>query len=435
MERNKCLGTLSTALLVVVATLAWASGAAGSQLEGEPDAAGAYNVLHLFTWAKYPIGNLIFDKAGNLYGTTFDGGGSGCYGFGCGVVWKLGRNLKGNWTVSILHTFTGGADGGNPKGGLIFDAAGNLYGTTSTGGVSGMGVVFKLKPNPDRTWTESVLHTFTAHGDGDGPNTALTWDAAGNLYGATGEICSPCAPQGATVFRLAPNPDGTWTYSSLYVFTGGADGNIANDGLIFDAAGNLYGTTEGGGDLSACGPGIGCGVVFKLKPNPDGTWTESVLHTFGETADGAQPSAGLIFDAAGNLYGTTTAGGYCASTHTVGCGVVFQVSPKGDGTWSESVLYYFSGGADGASPYSGLVFDAAGNLYGTTSTGGATPASCYVETSPLSGCGVVFKLEPSSTPLERDSAPQFCRLRKVSVFPSDFRPGGQSLRYHIGGQR
>jgi uncharacterized repeat protein (TIGR03803 family) len=387
MQRKKCFATLGVlrrkvlgygrrgvTLTIVIATLTLARGAAGSQLDGESDRAGVYKTLHLFTWAKNPSGNLIFDVAGNLYGTTQDGGSGKCPG-GCGAVWRLARNPKATWTVSILHAFTG-ADGSGPAAGLIFDAAGNLYGTTSGGGADGYGVVFELTPNPDGTWTESVLHSFTGGADGALPFAGLIFDTIGNLYGTTyyGPLgCAGLTDGCGTVFRLTPNPDGTWTESVLHSFTEGAGGGNPAAGLIFDAAGNLYGTTNFG----TSGPG-NLGTVFKLTPNPDGTWTESVLHSF-TGADGAVPDAGLIFDAAGNLYGTTSSGGISIACIDIdGCGVVFKLSPTSTG-WSETVLHTFIG--FGSTPRGGVIFDQAGNLYGTTSDG--NPAFDY---------GLVFEI-------------------------------------------
>ncbi len=360
MERNKCWGTLRAALLIVVAALAWASGARAS----------TYEVIHLFTWAQSPIGNLTFDAAGNLYGTTSRGGasGSGCID-GCGVVWKLKPNSNGTWTESILHAFKG-TDGDGPAAGLVFDRDGNLYGTTAAGGAYDEGVVFKLKPNPDGTWTESVLYSFTGGADGAGPIAGLIFDAACNLYGTT-RVGG--ADGDGMVFKLALNPDGSWTESVLHSFTG-ADGMYAWAGLVFDRDGNLYGTTEGGG-------AYGSGVVFRLRPSPDGSWTETLLHSFTGGADGSAPTGGLIFDATGNLYGTAQFGGYPSPYDN---GVVFKLKPSPDGTWTESVLYTFTGGrADGGDPTAGLIFDAAGNLYGTTYSGGAY------------NYGVVFKLKPN----------------------------------------
>jgi len=333
-------------------------------------AASEFKVLHVFNWAKNPEGKLVMDAAGNLYGTTANGGANGY-----GVVYKLVHNADGTWKATILHSFTG-QDGSEPYAGMIFDAAGNLYGTTLSGG-TGAGVVFKLAPNPGGTWTESVLHTFSWYADGFESSAGLIFDASGNLYGTTsaGSIYGFGA-----VFKLAPLPDGSWTESVLYAFTRG-DGAYPKAGLVFDAAGNLYGTTELGGDMN-CGDILyGCGTVFKLAHQPDGSWTESVLNRFcslANCADGLYPWGGLIQDAAGNLYGMTDLGG------STGNGTVFKLAHQMDGSWTESVLHNFCSFpacADGANPFYGsLVFDAAGSLYGTTMYGGCQ------------GNGVVFKL-------------------------------------------
>jgi uncharacterized repeat protein (TIGR03803 family) len=379
MNYKKFLGAASAALMIVIViTLALA-----------PDAwaASKYKVLYRFHGAAgaypggaYPSSSLIFDKAGNLYGTTTDGG--DCYP--CGTVFELTPNLDGSWTESVLHSFNG-SDGAYPAAGLIFDAGGNLYGTTYLGGQflcggSGCGVVFKLAPNQDGSWTESVLHSFNNR-DGATPSSRLIFDKAGNLYGMTTD--GGGAHGVGTVFKLAPNQDGSWTESVLHSFNG-SDGASPAAGLIFDAGGNLYGTTYSGGQL-LCG-GSGCGVVFRLAPNQDGSWTESVLHSFNGS-DGAQPFAGLIFDAAGNLYGTTDGGGQLSLCKGSGCGVVFRLAPNQDGSWTESVLHSFNG-SDGAYPAAGLIFDAGGNLYGTTYLGGQLLCGG-------SGCGVVFKLAPN----------------------------------------
>ena len=361
------------------------------------------------------MGSLAMDAAGNLYGTTGGGGTRDCFGAGCGVVWKLAPNPKGSWTVNLLHQFTGG-DGDGPRAGLVFDAAGNLYGTAQIGGsgtycFGGCGVVFKLAPNPDGTWTESVLHSFTGP-DGAQPFAGLIFDAAGNLYGTT--RYGGNQEEGA-VFKLAPTSDGTWTESVLHSFTG-PDGAQPFAGLIFDAAGNLYGTTNYGGPAGCTGEtGEMCGVVFKLAPKPDGTWTESVLHSFTTLgADGAGPQGGLSFDAAGNLYGTTVQGGSAACAD--GCGVVFKLAPTADGTWMESVLHRFTGGADGGAPEAGLIFDAAGNLYGTTFQGGSTACS--------GGCGVVFKLTPTAGGYKETVLRTFLGLAKNPSAPVIFDPRG-----------
>jgi uncharacterized repeat protein (TIGR03803 family) len=354
-------------------------------------AASTYKILHAFkrsSGGQGPEGTLISDAAGNLYGITQVGGLSTCstvVGPGCGVVFKLTHNSDGTWTEHLLHRFTGGTDGANPSAGVILDAAGNLYGTTGSGGSSscGCGVVFKLMPNSDGTWTEHVLHTFTGGTDGDSPNGVIL-DAAGNLYGTTtygGMSCSDFGTCGV-VFKLTHKPDGTWTEHVLYQFTG-ADGLFPSAGVILDAAGNLYGTTYNGG--LPCG----CGNVFKLAPNPDGTWTEHVLYQFRSENEHLPhlPVGGVILDAAGNLYGTTSSGVSC-----VFCGVVFKLAPNPDGTWTEHVLYSFTDGLDGGQPDAGVILDAAGNLYGTTNLGGSS--TCINDEG--SGCGVVFKLTHNS---------------------------------------
>jgi uncharacterized repeat protein (TIGR03803 family) len=363
MSYKKSLGAASAALMIVIVLTLVLAPAAG--------AASKYKVLHRFnvTNGAEPIAGLILDAAGNLYGTTLYGGAPGP-----GTVFKLAPNADGSWTESILHSFNG-KDGERPEAGLIFDAAGNLYGTTSAGGAlrlcqgHGCGTVFKLTPNADGSWTESILHSFIARPDGKNPYGGLTFDAAGNLYGTTSE---GGAYGLGTVFKLAANADGSWTESVLHSFKG-SNGAFPAGTLIFDGAGNLYGTTVQGGN----GCEFGCGVVFELKPGSNGSWTGSVLHSF-KGSDGEYPDAGLIFDKAGNLYGTTNGGG----AHRA-LGTVFRLTPNTDGSWTESVLHSFNG-SDGAAPIAGLIFDGAGNLYGTASSGGSANG------------GAAFKLTPNT---------------------------------------
>jgi len=216
----------------------------------------------------------------------------------------------------VLHSFDyGTSDGSAPRGELTFDAAGNLYGTTSWGGYypgyGNGGIVYKLAPNPDGTWTESPLYNFNGTGGAD-PVAGMTFDAAGNLFGTApqGGASAACFDGCGVVYKLAPNPDGTWTESPLYNFKGGTDGASPDSSLVFDAAGNLYGTTSGGG----CD---GFGVVFKLSRTSSG-WHETLLHTF--SGYGAYPLGSLIMDAAGNLYGT-------ASSGSNNGGLVFEITP------------------------------------------------------------------------------------------------------------
>ncbi len=317
-------------------------GASGAGVVFKLDRRGNETVLYSFTGGAdggYPYAGVVQDFFGNLYGTTCCGGASFA-----GVVFKLDR--RGNETV--LHSFTGGADGGYSYAGLIQDLFGNLYGTASGGGAAGAGVVFKV----DTRAHESVLYSFPGS-DGSNPVAGVIEDAAGNFYGTT--IGGGPANSGV-VYKV----DATGHESVLYSFTGGSDGGRPSAALIQDAAGNFYGTTQGGG-------AFGAGVVYKL----DATGHESVLYSFTGGADGANPAAALIQDAAGNFYGTTQGGG-------VHAGVVYKL----DTTGHETVLYNFTGGADGGTPVAGVTLDAAGNLYGTTCCGG-------------SRLGVVYKLDPA----------------------------------------
>jgi uncharacterized repeat protein (TIGR03803 family) len=313
-----------------------------------------------------PESVLVADATGNFYGTTERLGvvkGPG----GCGTVFKLARNPDGTWTHSVIYNFAelGSTDGCFPEAGLVFDQAGNLYGTTFGGGNSNCiddgvlwgfcGTVFKLAHNLDGTWTESVIYAFSGP-DGSNPRASLASDAAGNLYGTT--LAGGTYRMG-TVFQLTPNSDGSWTERVLHQFTGGKDGGYLNGRLSLDATGALYGTADSGG---AC---PGCGVVFKLILNADGSWSEQVLHAFTGGKDGSNPDGGVIFDAGGSLYGTTHYGG------AYWTGTVFRLVPNADGSWTEHVLHWFTGGKDGGQPLTDLIMDAEGVLYGTTTNGGS----------------------------------------------------------------
>jgi uncharacterized repeat protein (TIGR03803 family) len=320
-------------------------------------------VVHAFnpgTRGDSPYANLISDGAGNLYGTTYSGG-----SYTGGTVYELTPNGSGGWTEKTLFNFDNGIDGAQPYGGLIFDAAGNLYGTTVFGGIHGYGIVFELMPNGSGGWLEKVLHNFRNGTDGAQPYASLIFDAAGNLYGTT----SAGGTNGGTVFELTPNGSGGWTETVLHHF---GSGDQPDAGVIFDAAGNLYGTTAFGGTR-------GQGIVFELMPNGSGGWTEKVLHNFGNGTDGSEPWGSLILDRAGNLYGTTAGGGMHRG------GTVFELTPNGSGGWTEKTLFNFDNGIDGARPAAGLIFDAAGNLYGTTVFGG------------IHGSGIVFELMPNGS--------------------------------------
>jgi uncharacterized repeat protein (TIGR03803 family) len=325
-------------------------------------------ILHNFsangTDGYNPYAGLIFDAAGNLYGTTKNGG-----DYGMGTVFELTPSGGGSWSEKILYSFNdNGSDGFDPYAGLIFDKAGNLYGTTYLGGAYGNGTVFELTPTGGGNWTEKVLHNFSANGtDGYYPYAGLIFGADGGLYGTTTQ---GGATSVGTVFELTSTVGGDWTEKVLYNFSAnGSDGFDPQAGLIFDSTGKLYGTTFQGGAYDD-------GIAFELTPSAGGTWTENVLHSFNDNgSDGFEPNGGLISDIKGNFYGTTTYGG------PNNYGTVFKLTPMAGGGWSEKVLYSFpENPSDGSGPQAGLIFDAAGNLYGTTYYGGAQ------------GKGTVFEL-------------------------------------------
>jgi len=324
-------------------------------------AAPKFKVLHAFGNGQDGAGtwgSLLLDKKGNVYGTT---SGGGLYGYG--TVFELTPKSNGKWSEIILHSFDlNGQDGFESHGSLTF-AAGNLFGTTTGGGAYNYGTVFELTPGSGG-WAETVLYSFGSHqNDGFEPYAGVVLGPAGDLFGTT-----PHDP--GNVFELTPGSDG-WTESVIDDFSKHDDGNGPFAGLIVDAAGNLYGTTEYGGVHNL-------GVVYSLKSAGDGSWKERILHDFcakgpPNCQDGARPGVGaLTMDISGNVYGTT-AGGDC-------CGTVFRLT-QANGRWKETILYDFKGGASGYEPGAGVVRDTAGNLYGTTVYGG----SC---------CGVVFKLSP-----------------------------------------
>ncbi len=299
----------------------------------------------------------MLDAGGNVYGTTFKGGSApGAAGFG--VVYEV----EPSGQESVLHTFTGGADGGLP-GGLILDSAGNLYGTAWYGAYGG-GVVFKI----GTAVQETVLYSFTGGADGSSPN-GLVLDSAGNIYGVGG---GGGAYGWGVIFKLSPSGQET----VLYSFPGGPEG-AGPAGITLDSAGNIYGATAAGGGSEDA---AGSGVVFELTA----AGSYRVLYTFTGGSDGGSPSAGVIRDTHGNLYGTASYGGLPGCV--AGCGVVYKVQPSG----GETILHSFTGGADGNTPYAGLIEDSAGNLFGTTPWGGKGGFSG--ETS--SGGGVVFRVTP-----------------------------------------
>ena len=362
-----------------------------------------------------PMAALVLDGSGNLYGTTAMGGFTGCYQ-NCGTVFELTPATKGNWSETILHRFgfggvAGTNDGSLPTAGLLLDQEGNLYGTASLGGSVGggcsdygiygnCGTVFKVTHTASHRWETSLVYAFPPGIQGTGPRAGLVFDIAGDMYGTTGTGgTNNCSSGGdgangcGTAFELKPQPSGGWKEIVLHTFNGLIDGAGPAASLISDSSGNIYGTTSNGGSASCIGRDAPCGgTVFELSPTAHG-WKETVLHTFHvkagtQNGDGGRPMSGLVMDSAGNLYGTTTFGGShssnCTDQQYIGCGTVFKLSPMGAGKWKEQLLYVFQGGSDGYSPYSTLIFDKNGALYGTTYIGG------------VNGNGTVFKLTPGS---------------------------------------
>lgn len=313
-------------------------------------------------YGAFPTGPLVQDYTGNFYGPT---GGDGSHYFG--TVFEV--TTSGNRIV--LHKFEDQGDGAGPLGTLVLDSAGNLFGEESGAhGFDECGLVFKIDP----LGNTSVIYTFQCATDGESPQGGLIEDAAGNLYGTTQwGGTGPCQASGCgTVFRI----DSAGNKTIVYSFQGGTDGIYPEASLVEDSEDNLYGTTEVGGTGSACTSFEGCGTVFKIDP----AGYETVLYSFQGGSDGALPYSNLILDRKGNLYGTTSEGGQNDA------GTVFKIDPSGN----ETVIYRFTGGADGGWPMAGLVMDRAGNLYGTTSVGGEIP--CVNEFF-NNGCGTIFEVD------------------------------------------
>jgi uncharacterized repeat protein (TIGR03803 family) len=301
---------------------------------------------------------------GNFYGTTYSGG------LGYGTVYELSPNGSGGWTETILYSFCQNqdcTDGQNPTYSyVIFDNEGNLYGTAYSGGNYGYGVVFELTPTATAPWNETVLYNFANSPDAANPSNGLIMDSAGNLYGIA--FAGGDTNGNGCVFELSPS-GGTWTENVIYNI------NSTYAGLTLGPTGNIYGTTYGS--------------VFQLTPNGAGGWTPTVLYTFNSAdsaTEGSNPVGTLVLDSSGNLYGTTEAGG------TNNAGVVFKLTPQTTGDWKETLLFSFGGtaqfGANGATPFAGIVFDSSGNIYGTTQAGGKYgDGTVYELVAPASGKG------------------------------------------------
>jgi uncharacterized repeat protein (TIGR03803 family) len=433
-------------LLLVVLILTFASTASAEWKE---------KVLYSFQGGvndgSLPAGGVVFDSQGNLYGATTYGGLTACaIGGECGTIFQLSRPVqKGDpWTEKLIYKFQGQGsnDGGVPSGGLILDAAGNLYGITAYGGSgdcvllglrAGCGTVYELSPPKQKggAWKETILYSFPTAKQGYFPNGNLVFEKSGNLYGATtfggtkGTSCDAYyGGQCGVVFELTPPKakPGRWTEQVLHNFAGGTDGANPNGGLVLDSKGNVYGTTYMGGSGD-------WGTVYQLKPptRKGGVWTEKQLLVFTSGNAGGLPSAGVIFDSKANLYGTTVGtifrlappstksgrwkhtilstfnnyeaydpdgalvfdpgGSLYGTTYSSNTfhGTVFRLQPpsrKGS-KWTFAILYGFLGPPDGGQPAANLIFDKNGNLYSTTQKGGTGVCSFY-------GCGTVFEVSP-----------------------------------------
>jgi uncharacterized repeat protein (TIGR03803 family) len=326
----------------------------------------AFNGLNDLRDGFDPLAGVVIGRDGEVYGTTHSGGdGNGCMQwYGCGTLFHIapGRTAH-QWQEVIFHRF-GDADGSNPdRGDLTFDAAGHLYGTTRNGGAYQQGTVFELTEDPRGFWTENVLYGFAGSPDGAAPLSGIAIDEQGSLYGTTS--AGGASGYGA-VYRLLNSGSG-WTEEVLYSFGNGADGLTPTGGMLVDSAGILYGATQDGG------PGAG-GVVFELSPLGEDIWSFQTLAELSGPSSGG-PASNLIMDNEGNLYGTTVGDG------ALHWGSVFKLTRSGGG-WSYQSLHDFSGGMDGGTPYGRLSVGDHGELYGTASAGGAY------------GQGVVFEIVP-----------------------------------------
>jgi uncharacterized repeat protein (TIGR03803 family) len=331
----------------------------GSVYELELNSDGTYTEITLYSFGSIandgatPYCSLAIDSSGNLYGTTYYGG-----TYGNGTVFELTPSSSGAWTETLLHQFDATKkDGYNPYAGLVLDSKGNLYGTASDGGSEGSGTVFELTPKGAGEWKYATLHNFN-YTAGGSPLGALIFDAAGNLYGTTeygGKY------EHGVVFELSLNSKGTWKETVLHTFNpNGSDGYSPSSGVAIDSKGNLYGATPSGGDSDN-------GTVYELSPTTGGKWSETIIHSFLATGDGIVPYGSPIVDASGNVYGTTW---QSLVNNVGGAGIVYELSPSATG-WQETILNNFIASETYGNPYSGLIFDSKGNLYGTA-YGGST---------------------------------------------------------------
>jgi uncharacterized repeat protein (TIGR03803 family) len=324
-----------------------------------------HTVLYSFTGGAdggEPYKGVTIDRRGNLYGTAVTGGSGGCEG-GCGVLYKLTK-FRGTWNQTVIHAFTGGDDGSGPGARVTVDRSGNVYGMTPTGGTYGVGTIYKIHPHAG-SWDFQVIHTFTGGSDGATGSAGRMLLLQGRLYGAAtvGGLYG-----GGVVFELTPTAVGEWDFRVLYSFHGQPDGSFPYGALLRVSSGKIYGTTYYGGEN-------GIGSVYELSPRQVGEWDGRVIYSFQTGSDGNSPISNLVRDTASNLYGTTSEGG-------LGSGTIFKLTPIGGGQWTESVVHPFAGPPDGGFSYNGMVVDRFGNFYGATVHGGEDDDGCVYKFTP-----------------------------------------------------
>jgi len=381
-----------------------------------------------------PMAGLIMDSSGNLYGTTGYGGSGLCGDTTCGTVFELVKSASG-YTETVLYSFTG-YDGAFPLAGLIMDSSGNLYGTTSGGGTNGDGTVFELV-NSSGSYALKILYSFGPSAtDGIQPLGGVIMDSAGNLFGTTVSDRGPYScglVSCGTVFELVNSSSG-YTEKILYTFTDSSGAN-PRAGLIMDSSGNLYGTTSSEG-------AYGSGTVFELT-NSSGSYVIGVLHNFGATrSDGVNPIASLLMDRFGDLFGTTSKGGSQTACDHYGCGTVFELYYS-SGTYTEEVLHRFGNVGDGESPAAALIMDSPGNLYSTTQVGGNSlelgtafevTGIQPVKLTPTTlafGNVVVGTTSVAKSVTVKNASPVTLMINSISITGAD--PGSYNLTNNCGG--
>jgi uncharacterized repeat protein (TIGR03803 family) len=311
---------------------------------------------------------------------------------GNGTVYELSPNSQGGWTQTLLYEFPGATGPYTPTG-IVMDAAGNIFGVSSGDDIPGVdGLAFELSPNGQGGYTYQTIHEFAGSPDGSNPYGIPILDAAGNLYGTTigGGTCTAYKTGCGTVYELSPQSNGQWTETILHNFGAfGQDGQLPMAGVVFDSQGNLYGTTQTGGFV--CTEfGESCGTVYELIPAKNGTWNEKILYKFN-LSDGQYPEDTPVLDSAGNLYATTEEGGPELF------GNVFKLTPTSKGEWTEQIVHNFTSFSTGSSPSASVTINSAGELFVETTFGGAEEPPCLEGNGAAYGCGTVWEFKPTTS--------------------------------------